>query len=189
VREVAIDGINRCRFKGKIDAVIQLADGNWEVVDYKTYGPGKYAAKWEICEDNFRKTLEPLPEEEGLSHRERFAGKMSSTYPVDYQLPLYYLACRQDEAYQGKLEGISLQLVRPQFPENPQQGGIRLGISAEELDTHKDRLTQDIQNYIIDPILDSSRFPATPAANACDYCAYAGICEGTQAEDEWGSEG
>lgn len=188
IRDVAIDGIDRCRFKGKIDAVIQLADGNWEVVDYKTYGNSKYAAKWDLCEQNFRKILEPLPEEEGLSHRERFAGKMNSTYPIDYQLPLYYLACRQDAAYQGKLEGISLQLVRPQFPENAQQGAIRLEISARELDAHKDRMTQDIQDYIVNPILGSSHFPAMPGPNACDYCAYAGICEGAQAADEPGGE-
>lgn len=188
IRDVAIDGIDRCRFKGKIDAVIQLADGNWEVVDYKTYGNSKYAAKWDLCEQNFRKILEPLPEEEGLSHRDRFAGKMNATYPIDYQLPLYYLACRQDAAYQGKLEGISLQLVRPRFPENPQQGAIRLEISAQELDAHQARLTQDIQNYIVNPILGSSYFPAMPGPNACDYCAYAGICEGAQADDEPGGE-
>lgn len=187
LREVEIEGIERCRFKGKMDAVIQLADGNWEVVDYKTYGTSKYASKWDSCEKNFQKILEPLPDENGLSHSERFADKMSSAYPIDYQLPLYYLACRQDPLFQGKLEGISLQLVRPQFAKDAAQGAIRLGVSAQDLEAKRVQIVADIQSYIVDPLLGSQLFQADPASlTACGYCAYARICEGAQASDESG---
>jgi CRISPR/Cas system-associated exonuclease Cas4 (RecB family) len=187
LREVEIEGIERCRFKGKMDAVIQLADGNWEVVDYKTYGTSKYASKWDSCEKNFQKILEPLPDESGLSHSERFADKMSAAYPIDYQLPLYYLACRQDPLFKDKLEGISLQLVRPQFPKDAGQGAIRLGVSAQDLETKRAQIVADIQNFIVNPLLGSQSFQADPASHtACGYCAYAEICEGAQAEDESG---
>jgi superfamily I DNA/RNA helicase len=183
---VALEGIARCRFKGKVDAVIQRADGLWEVIDYKTYGPSKYGTGWALCEQKFQSSLEPLPDEAAMPHPERFAQKMNGSYPLDYQLPLYYLACMSDPAYKEKLAGVSLQLVRPRFPDNPQQGAIRLSISAEALEAQKARLTQDIQDYIINPILESQQFAATPAAGACDYCAYAGICEMGQSSEEGG---
>ncbi|WP_373532769.1 PD-(D/E)XK nuclease family protein [Vampirovibrio sp.] len=183
---VTIEGIARCRFKGKVDAVIQRADGLWEVIDYKTYGPGKYGTRWALCEEKFQKTLAPLPDEEAMPHAERFAEKMNGSYPLDYQLPLYYLACLGDPAYGNQLAGVSLQLVRPQFPDNPEQGAIRLGISAEALAAQQAQLTQDIQTYIVNPILESQQFAATPAVGACDYCAYAGICEMGQTADDLG---
>lgn len=183
LREVEIDGIARCRFKGKMDAVIQLADGHWEVIDYKTYGASKYATQWDACDQNFQKVLEPLPDDADLSHAERFVGQMSAAYPVDYQLPLYYLACRQDPLFQGQLEGVSLQLVRPQFPKNANQGAIRLGISATDLEAKRTQLVADIQQYVVNPILGSPVFQADPASgDACGYCAYAAICEGSQSD-------
>lgn len=187
LRDVEIEGLERCRLKGKMDAVIQLADDTWEVVDYKTYGVSKYAAKWSTCEQHFQRVLEPLPGETGLTHRERFSDKVDLAYPVDYQLLLYYLACRQDPRFQGKLAGISLQLVRPPFAKDPEQGSIRLAVDAEAIEASRAELLADIQRYIIDPILGSQVFPADPASGmACGYCAYAGICEGAQAEDELG---
>jgi superfamily I DNA/RNA helicase len=185
-KAVAIEGIARCRFKGKVDALIQRADGLWEVIDYKTYGPSKYGTGWALCEQKFQKSLDPLPDEEAMPHQERFADKMNGSYPLDYQLPLYYLACLSDPAYKDKLAGVSLQLVRPRFPDNPQQGAIRLSISAEALEAQKAQLTQDIQAYIVNPILESQQFATTPAVGACDYCAYAGICEMGQPSEEGG---
>jgi superfamily I DNA/RNA helicase len=185
-KAVALEGIARCRFKCKLDAVIQRADGLWEVIDYKTYGPGKYGTGWALCEQRFQSSLDPLPDEAAMPHPERFAQKMNGSYPMDYQLPLYYLACLGDPAYKDKLAGVSLQLVRPRFSDNPQQGAIRLTISAEALEAQKARLTQDIQTYIVNPILESQQFAATPAVGACDYCAYARICEMGQSSEEGG---
>ncbi len=186
MENVTIPGIERCQFKGKLDAVIQLADGSWEVVDYKTYGPGKYRAKWETCEQNFAETLTPLPDDAALSHAERFAAKMNPVYPIDYQLPLYYWACEQDPVYQGRLAGIALQLVRPAFPDNPEQGSIRLRLESEEIARHQAQLVEDIQRYVVSPILENEHFAATPVAGACAYCAYASICDEGQAAMEEG---
>lgn len=189
LKEVTLAGLERCRLSGKMDAVIQLANGRWEVVDYKTYGAGKYATRWELCEQRFEATLEPLPDDPELPHYQRFANKLNPTYPIDYQLPLYYWASQQDKSLSGGMAGVALQLVRPQFADNPDQGSIRLQLAAEELDAHRDRVLQDIQAHVVDPILSSEHFLPVPESGACAYCAYAGICDQGNALENEGPDG
>jgi superfamily I DNA/RNA helicase len=188
LKEVTLAGLERCRLSGKMDALIQLADGRWEVVDYKTYGPSKYGTRWELCEQKFEATLEPLPEEPELPHPQRFANKLNTAYPIDYQLPLYYWVAQQDKTLKGGMAGVSLQLVRPQFPDNPAQGSIRLGLGSDVLNAQRNRVLQEIQAHVIDPILASEYFLPVPEAGGCGYCAYAGICEQGNASEREGLE-
>ncbi len=185
LKAVVLSGLERCRLTGKMDALIQLADGRWEVIDYKTYGASKYGTRWELCEQRFEATVDALPDEPELPHHQRFANKLNPSYPIDYQLPLYYWASQQDKTLTGGMAGVSLQLVRPQFPDNPSQGSIRLGLSADVLDAQREQVLSDIQAHVIDPILSTEHFPPVPESGACDYCPYAGICEqGNGAEGE-----
>ncbi len=177
LKDVVLAGLERCRLTGKMDAVIQLADGRWEVMDYKTYGASKYGTRWELCEQRFEATVDALPDEPELPHHQRFANKLNAAYPIDYQLPLYYWAAQQDKTLIGGMAGVSLQLVRPQFPDNPSQGSIRLGLGADVLDAQRKRVLGDIQSHVVDPILSSAHFSPVPESGACDYCPYAGICE------------
>jgi superfamily I DNA/RNA helicase len=183
LEDVVLPGIKRARFRGAMDAVIELADGSVEILDYKTFRSA-YGAKLDTCDKYFLKTLEPLPEDEDLSHEARFEGKLSATYPTDYQLPLYYLACKQDPALRDKLSEVALQIIRPAFAENPHQGSIRLALTGEQIEACQQRLIEDINRYIVSPILESDAFSPNPAPNRCSGCAYLGICD---TADETGS--
>jgi superfamily I DNA/RNA helicase len=182
LRDITLEGLERCRLTGVVDALIQLEDGRWDILDYKTFSTA-YGTAVDRCEQHFRSTLEPLSEAEGLTHGERFAATRSRSYPKDYQLPLYYLACNQDPLYRGKLRSVALQIVRPAFPERPEQGAILLEIMADEVEAKKEQLISDIRRFIVDPILSGDSFEANPNPDACGFCAYAGICQSGDASD------
>lgn len=173
---VSVPGIENCQFKMALDAVMELPDGRWEIIDYKTYRNAYGHTAVATCESNFKKTLEPLPED-ALSHRERFRSKLSPVYPQDYQLPLYYLASRQLPEYQGRLRGVAMQIVRPAIPDPPGQGAIRLELTAEEIEAQADQLTHDINRYLIQPLRGSTVFYTNPDPTACRQCGFFDICE------------
>jgi hypothetical protein len=179
-----IKGIDRCAFTGKLDAIIQRNDGTWDILDYKTYRSA-YGTRLETCHKHFSATLDPLPEDPDLSAPERFGGRLNNSYPKDYQLPLYYLACQQQPEYQGKVRSVALQIIRPEFADNSTQGAIRLELASEEIDAAKEQIISDINHYIVEPIVSASRFAAEPS-QGCDYCPYIAICEreSTEAADE-----
>ncbi len=183
---IVLEGLAGCRISGSMDAVVQLADGKWEIVDYKTFR-NAYKANWDTCERHFRQTLEPLPDDEELTHAERFGGKLSAQYPKDYQLPLYYLACRQNPDYAEQLRSVSMQIMRPAFADKPEQGSIRLEITANEIEAKKEQMLADIQRYIVSPIRECASFATAPNPSACGSCGYFGICEAAEdADDEAG---
>jgi superfamily I DNA/RNA helicase len=173
---VTLSGLERVRFRGKMDAVIELADGTCEILDYKTFRSA-YGAKLDTCDKHFLETLAPLPDDEEVTHGKRFAGKMNPNYPTDYQLPLYYLACRQDAEFGDKLRAVALQIIRPAFPENPHQGSIRLEIPGTLIESKQQQLVEELNRFIISPILDSVTFEPNPSRANCSGCAYYGICE------------
>lgn len=180
--DVVLDGLDRCRFSGKMDAVIQLSDGSWEILDYKSFR-SPYSSGFSHCEAHFARTLDPLPDEALLTHAERFASKLNPAYPQDYQLPLYFLACLQQAVYRDHLRGIVLQVIRPAFPDKPEQGAIRLSIEAEAIERQKDQMIEDINRYIVSPILEGYSFQPCPSRSACGSCGYLSICEAGDASD------
>ena len=185
---ITINGIEGCRFSGSMDAVIQLSDGSWEIVDYKTFRSA-YKAKLDACDKHFWGTLDPLPEGDDVSHAERFEDKLRADYPKDYQLPLYYLAGQQNPAYEGRLNAVALQIIRPPFADKPEQGSIRLEISGAEIEAKKAQMIDDINRYIVAPMRQSVHFPATPGRTSCGSCGYFGICEAAdEADAEEGGE-
>lgn len=173
---IALPGIDRVRFRGAMDAVIELADGSVEILDYKTFRSA-YGAGLDTCDKRFLETLEPLPDDEELTHGERFGDKLSAAYPTDYQLPLYYMACQQDPEIGRKLSAVALQIIRPAFPENPHQGAIRLVLNAAQIEAQKARIIEDINHYIVIPMMESEAFEPNPSPMGCSGCAYYGICE------------
>lgn len=173
---VTIDGIDGCRFSGSMDAVIQLSDGSWEIVDYKTFRSA-YKAKLDVCDRQFAGTLDPLPEGDDIGHAGRFEDKLRADYPKDYQLPLYYLAGLQNPVYQGRLSAVAMQIIRPPFVDKPEQGSIRLELSGAEIEAKKAQMIDDIQRYVVAPIRESTYFAASPGRSSCGSCGYFGICE------------
>jgi len=184
LENIALPGLERVRFRGAMDAVIELADGSVEILDYKTFRSA-YGTGLDTCDKAFSETLEPLPDGDDVSHGDRFAGKLRPGYPTDYQLPLYYMACRQNPEFADRLKAVALQVIRPTFPENPYQGSIRLSISGEQIEASQTQILADIKRYIVSPILESDIFVPNPSQSTCSNCAYFGICEtGDDAESE-----
>jgi ATP-dependent exoDNAse (exonuclease V) beta subunit len=178
-----LEGIEGCRFNGTIDALIQTEDGCWDIVDYKTFRTAYGAVGLDICDRHFRSTLDPLPDGEELPHAERFWGKLSDAYPKDYQLPLYYLACSQDPVYRDNIRAVALQIIRPAFPDNENQGAIRLEIPGHEIEAKKQQILGDINRYIVQPIRGSDAFETSPDRSTCGRCGYFGICEASDERD------
>jgi ATP-dependent exoDNAse (exonuclease V) beta subunit len=171
-----LEGIERCRFSGILDAMIQLEDGSWEIVDYKTFRSA-YGTGLDTCDKHFRGTLDPLPDDEALDHDARFGAKLSVAYPKDYQLPLYYLACRQNPRYGEQLRAAALQIIRPPFPDNPNQGSIRLALAGQDIEACQEQMLSDINRFIVEPILGSEIFEVNGSGSACGNCGYFGICD------------
>jgi len=172
----AIPGLEKVRIIGRTDALVQFADGTWEILDYKTYSASKYKASVPKCQENFEiYGLSALPGDAFLSHTKRFGIKRSLTYPAGYQLPIYYLVFNQDPRFQGRLRGGSLEILRPGNMENPEQGSIRLALSSDAIEKAAPQLLADIQNYIVNPIQTAVTFETNP--DSCTYCAYTAICD------------
>ncbi|MGE0200811.1 MAG: PD-(D/E)XK nuclease family protein [Candidatus Melainabacteria bacterium] len=162
---------------GYIDALIQDEAGHWHIVDYKRFGSGVFATKPETCRAQFlTRLLTPLQDTAGFDER------LNSAYPVDYQLPLYWLAFQQSDTLAafragGPLRDLSIQLIRPAFASNPDQGAIELSVEASVLADAMPALTEEIRERIIQPLGQATHFAIRPGP-ACARCAYAAICEG-----------
>ncbi len=185
-RDVAVAGLSkRCRLQGSIDALIETEDGQgWDVLDYKTSNSA-YGIGVSGCEKRFLEgMLIPLPDDPKLSSLERFAGRLNTSYPADYQLPLYFLALRQDADYRNHLQSLAIQMVRPVFPGKEEQGAIRLEVAVEALAAIEERLVEELRDFVVDPILSDNVFKPTPSQSACDYCAYLGICDAAAVGDD-----
>lgn len=189
LRDVVVAGLGeRCRLRGSVDALIETTDDGgktgWDVLDYKTSNSA-YGISLSGCQERFLEgLLAPLPGDPALSPLERFAGKMNPSYPADYQLPLYFLALRQDPRYRDSLRHFAMQMVRPVFPGKEEQGAIRLDVAADELAAVEAELVDELRRFVVEPILSDSTFAPTPSPSACDHCAYRGICDAVALGDE-----
>lgn len=174
--EPVLDGLSRCRLSGTLDAVMQRADGQFEILDYKT-SRSAYKTGLDTCRKHFEQVLAPLPDDEALSHDERFAARLKPSYPLDYQLLLYYYACSQKPEYRGRIASVALQFVRPKESGE----SICLDVPAEQLDASRDTILQDIQRFVIDPILAARDFETTENGATCEYCDYVAVCDRSSA--------
>ncbi len=174
-----LEGIARCQFTGKVDALIQTGEGYWEIVDYKFYKPNKYEAKPDTCQKRLANVLTPI-NGEATTHSERF--NVSDNKPRDYQLPLYYLALQQEEPYRNQIQSTALQIIRPAFPNKPEQGAIRLELPVAEIQQHTRQLLDDLNTHIVQPILSSHRLEPNPG-ESCKYCSFLKICEAAEETD------
>jgi superfamily I DNA/RNA helicase/CRISPR/Cas system-associated exonuclease Cas4 (RecB family) len=173
---IAIPGLIGCLIQGTADALVQFEDDRWEILDYKTYSANKFNTGLDRCQSNFEKyALAALPQDEALTPAQRFADKCKPDYPADYQLPLYFLAFNEDPRFHGKISGAAIEMIRPQFPDKPEQGSIRLALSAEKITDAAPQLLADLQQYVVNPLRSSLTFATNPAS--CQYCSYVAVCQ------------
>jgi hypothetical protein len=163
----------RCSIKARLDALIEYADGSWEIVDYKFYGPNQFSqTRPESRQEALAKVLSPIPKE-ASTHQQRFSDAANRYY----QLPLYYLIVSlQEPEIFSKITKVRLQIIRPQFQSNPSQGAISVELPADLLESSIQSFKQDIETYIITPILTNFNFEPSPDRH-CDYCFAKSLCD------------
>lgn len=182
--ETTLPGLAGMRFKGTVDALLLDRAGGWHLLDYKRYGPGRFATKPDRARVSYAHCLEPLPPD-ATSHLERFAS--TDSRPRDYQLVLYsWLAESHAELMaRGPLVEVALQLVRPQLADRPENGAIKLPLPLETLQARRHALADDIQRYLINPLLAAHQgeapFETVSQPDICKRCDFNTICPGAAA--------
>lgn len=174
--QVAIPGLERCELAARIDALIQRPDGSWDIVDYKFYGPNKFDLKDPTSgklEEQLYYALTPLPQGE-LSHTQRF--KSTDAKPRDPQLPFYFLLTQYDPTLANQVGGASLQVIRPPFPDNPNQGAIPIRLMADRLLEGLPQWVSDMAQYVVQPVLTSETLEAVGGL-PCKTCGFAAVCD------------
>jgi superfamily I DNA/RNA helicase len=176
-----------CQIQGTADALMQFEDGSWEILDYKTYFR-RFPASPARCQSHFENfALAALPDGPDISISERFSVKLHPDYPADYQLPLYFLAFNEDPRFRGRLRGAAIQLIRPQAPDKPEQGSIRLELTAQAIMESAPQLLADLQRYVVEPIQNSTSLAIN--LDSCEYCPYTAVCqEGRAFPEEAGAQ-
>jgi hypothetical protein len=149
---VTMLGLEQCELVAKLDALIQ--------------DDGKMA-------ESLLHALTPL-DSDAKSHSERF--KSTESKPRDPQLPFYYWLSQQDEALKGKVRQVSLQLIRPPFPDNPAQGAIALTLDPSRIEEGLAGWIADLKKYVVEPSLSASVFEAVTNKQTCGSCSYAAVC-------------
>jgi hypothetical protein len=174
---VTMLGLEQCELVAKLDALIQDDNGQWDILDYKYYGPNRYKGKTPSdgkMAESLLHALTPL-DSDAKSHSERF--KSTESKPRDPQLPFYYWLSQQDEALKGKVRQVSLQLIRPPFPDNPAQGAIALTLDPSRIEEGLAGWIADLKKYVVEPSLSASVFQAVPNKQTCGSCSYSAVCD------------
>ena len=181
---ISISGLEQCELVAKLDALIQDENGQWDIVDYKYYGPNRYKGKTPSdgkMAESLLHALTPL-DPDAKSHADRF--KSTESKPRDPQLPFYYLLSQQEPELKGKIRQVSLQLIRPPFPDNPAQGAIALTLEPSRIEESLADWILDLRQYVVEPALSANVFEAVPNQQTCGSCSYAAVCDARSKSSE-----
>jgi ATP-dependent exoDNAse (exonuclease V) beta subunit len=163
----SIPEIKNVVFDGRIDALLMGDDGKYTVVDYKT---GK----------NKVNTLDYAISDNGVAFLTK-SGKQPANVATlqkayDYQIPLYYLACKYSDVlsvYREKLAQLGLLYVRPSYIDG---GCIEDFVAADKLEVYSDKIVQNLKETVIDKIQNEKEFKPEKTF-ACSFCSYKYLCD------------
>lgn len=173
--DFSVEGIEHVQFKGMLDALINIKDDDWVLMDYKHYGASKFSSI-KNNQSNFEKFMFSLIEADAVDHESRFALRLNSTYPAGYQLILYYLGKQNDSDFNGEIKQLCLQVVRPTLEKNAALGSVGLTIDVDELKKALPDIISDLRQYIAEPIHQANCFDKNPG-DACKYCSFIDVCD------------
>ncbi len=155
-------------FNGRIDC-IQGRKGKYSVIDYKT---GKNKKKLEYFASeygvNFKGDYGP--------NKGKFNEKLINEY--NYQIPVYFLAtcaARAFAQFEGKIDDFALEYIRPKSLEG---GYKRDFVDAKVLDGVKEKIVQNLREYVVEPIKNTREFMPKPELYKCLNCSYSFLCDG-----------
>lgn len=173
-----VDGLKDVLLNGSIDAVLHHRDGRITIVDYKYYGENRFTAtKPQTCLDNWQKNLKPLEEIVSEADTENPTFQDLDSNPRDYQLLLYALALRTLPEYRDRLDTLRLQIIRPAFTRKPEQGSIALTLSMLDILDKQDAICRDLEQWILNPIRNTTHFLPQPVSRTCRNCGFKMICD------------
>ncbi len=154
----------RCR----VDALLESGDGRWDIVDYKSGKPEK----------DLIPVFDPF-EHEAEAPEEKFGQKSRH-----YQVPLYYMAARQDPQFGEAIRSAGLRFIRPPAPRD---GSFWVSLSAGEIEDHLPAMKADLLRGVIDPLREAQEMAPNPGPGGknCKWCDFFAICDaGEEAQDD-----
>lgn len=159
-------------FEGRIDAIVQSKD-NIKVVDYKTGKDKDNKLSYAISENGVKFRTESGKEPSNVDvYKNRY----------DYQIPLYYLACQNDEKlleYKDKITELGLVYIRPKMKEN---GCKEDFVPAYKIEEFKEYIIQNLKENIIDKIVNEREFKKK-SGWGCETCAFKFLCDEDDADE------
>ncbi|MBS4759694.1 MAG: PD-(D/E)XK nuclease family protein [Clostridium sp.] len=159
-------------FEGRIDAIVQSKD-NIKVVDYKTGKDKDNKLSYAISENGVKFKTETGKEPSNVDvYKNRY----------DYQIPLYYMACQNDDQlseYKNKITELGLVYIRPKMKEN---GCKEDFVSASKIEEFKKYIIQNLKENIIDKIVNEKDFKKKNGW-ACETCAFKFLCDEDDADE------
>ena len=195
-RKVSIPGLDGATISARLDALIETASGDWNIVDYKFYQSGtKFGQlKEQSRNGQLAKVFTPL-DSHATTHPERFGIPDNR----NYQLPLAYLATQYavpdndasnntssttNESGQditpnlaGQVSMAALQLVRAPVLGKKGVGANRVALPQATLESGLSQLLADLNTYVVDPIRTQTMLTKNPEKNTCGYCSFLAICD------------
>ncbi|MDX2084302.1 MAG: PD-(D/E)XK nuclease family protein [Candidatus Melainabacteria bacterium] len=178
-------------WQGRVDALTADEQNRWTLIDYKFYGPSEWKPK--DPDRRAKQLASVLGEQETAQPQLRFE-------KGHYQLPLYYALLQQQMRQQtanasqaaldsptvtlptGELAGVCLQVVRPAFADDPEQGAVAISLDSARLEAGLPTIMQDLNTFFWQPLVQQPQLTAKPG-QICQSCAYAQVCEASVADD------
>lgn len=154
-------------FSGFIDLIAKYENG-YRILDYKT-GRDKTALNKLICDAGVNFLSNAGRKNEAFSE--------AKVKEYEYQVPLYYFACLNAEElkdFKDEIYDMGYQYVRPDYKNNGSKCDF---IEAEEVKKYKDKILENIKNYVVDKIREKTEFEACYNDFNCQYCSFSDICD------------
>lgn len=152
-------------FEGRIDAIYKHNE-KYTILDFKT-GADKPKLSYLISNEgvNFQNTYG------------KETNKETKQKEFDYQIPLYYLACKYSkelEEIKEKIDSIGFLYVRPKNKHNGVKSDI---IHCENIEEFEEKLIQNLNETIIEKIKNKSYFEPVSNERTCTNCDFRNLCE------------
>jgi PD-(D/E)XK nuclease superfamily len=187
LNNVVLPELPQVNFTLAADALLQRPGGQWDLIDYKTYGSSAFGATSNTNAQKLAATLDPL-DEAASTHIERFPKKDLQHKKRLVQLPLYYFAFSANPASVGQealpIGRLALQVLRPPKDGDPKTGSVTVELPVAEVEAHRTRWLNDLSTGVVRPITQSGSFDPSPEPAQCASCPYLWLCDSAPDGDD-----